>query len=214
MIYLLAGEPRNGKGIMACEFMEQAWLAGRAIITNIALKPGCPFYDDAIMIGDDRFPVYNEATRKGFWEYIRPLKLEGSVLVIDEADVFFDCEDFKGMARGLRNFCKHHGKLKMDCLFIVQNISNLNVRIRRLAGIIWVAEWTWMSAPGFQALAPFIGVEAAKALTTFRRWQFGDVTLRNPIATHKTSYIQVARKFFREPWYDTDQLVGTWGDEL
>lgn len=214
MIYVIVGEPGMGKGVMACEFMEQAWLAGRPVITNIDLLPGCPFYDDALRVGTDDFPIYSDATGLGFWDFIRPYKLEGSVVVIDEADVYFDCTDHSRMGKAVFHAFKHHRKLKLDILLVVQNLANLYVRIRRLTNIVWAAEWTWRTAPGFQFIGDFIGHDWAKHLTSFRRYQFQDISLREPVGCVKMPYSSVARKYFRNPWYDTDQLVGDWSSRI
>lgn len=197
------------------EFMEQAWLAKRPVVTNIKLLEGCPFYNDAIEVGTDEFPIWDNAKQVGFWDFIRPYRLEGACLVFDEADVFFDCTDHSQFGKACHVALKHHRKLGLDLLFIVQNVSNLYVRIRRLTNIVWGAEWTWKSAPGYQDIARFTGERFAKNLTKFRRWQFQDISMGRPVSVHDIPYREVAAKYFVDPpWYDTDQLIGEWSSKL
>lgn len=214
MIYVIVGDPGMGKGIMACEFMEQAWLAGRPVVTNIDLLPACPFYDEAVKVGTPDFPIYDERSGLGFWDFIIPYGLKGAVCVFDEADVFFDCSDHSKMGKAVNVALKHHRKLKLDILLVVQNLSNLYVRIRRLCNIVWAAEWTYRTAPGFQYIGEIIGQEWAKRLTSFRRFQFQDISLRDPVGVTKMSYSAVKAKYFDNPWYDTDQLVGDWTSRI
>lgn len=216
MIYLLAGEIGSGKTLYSMEVMDQAARRGRDIMTNIDLLPGCWFAERAIRIGGQDAPIYDEEDNIGFWNTWSVLRehLKAPLIVIDEADIEFDCKNHSKLGSELFRWLKQSRKLNVDIVFICQNLNNLHNRIRRLAQVTWVCEWSWVSAPGYQTiLAPVIGTEAAKALTHYRRWQFSDAGCRQLVGIDALSYTSVARKYFRDPWYDTDQLLGDWSHE-
>ncbi|MCC7168684.1 MAG: hypothetical protein IT565_14050 [Rhodospirillales bacterium] len=214
-IMVVVGDPGNGKGIYSMSLIEQVVLSGRALYTNIELTTDCPYQGDVARIDDPagNWPVYRgNPPREGkrasddymaFWHYTLP----GSVVIIDEADLYFDCSDFSAMGRDIRAFLKQHRKLGLDLIFIVQNLANLYVRIRRLATAFDYCEWTWRSKAWPQKLANLIGRERAINLTWFTRSRYRDelFTPGGHLGDGFLSYKQASRFF---GWYPTDQLIG------
>ena len=128
MISVIGGEPGNGKGVFAMSVIEQACLAGRPVYTNIGLTVKCPFYDRVVEIDTADDPVYRGSPGgvagsgkvvkasddyRAFWHYALP----GAVVIIDEADLYFDCTDHSVVGRDFRAFLKQHRKLGMDTIF-------------------------------------------------------------------------------------------------
>lgn len=214
-IYVVLGDPGNGKGIYAMSLVEQTVLSGRKLYTNIELTEQCPYQEDVARIDDDagNWPVYRGTPAKdgksasddyvAFWHYTLP----GSVVMIDEADLYFDCTDHSGMGRDVRAFLKQHRKLGLDLIFIVQNLANLYVRIRRLATAYDYCEWTWRSKAWPQKLAVLIGHKRAMNLTWFVRSRYRDDRFSEGghLGDGFLSYEQASRYF---GWYPTEQLLG------
>lgn len=213
MIYALLGDMGSGKGIFSMEMMEQQWRIGRTIATNMELLPGCPFHEQAIRIGTKEWPIVGDDLC--IWDYAHLLR--GAFILIDEADIDFDCSDHAKLERRAKAWLKHSRKMGQDIVFVLQNLSNLAVRIRRLIQLVWVCEWTYRSAPGFQMLGnvlggvvgPEKGQAIAKGLTKYIRYQYASIELTRMIEMTEFPYNSVANKFFREKWYDTDQIIGS-----
>jgi hypothetical protein len=210
MIYGLVGGLGHGKGIFSCEIMEQAAATGRRIVTNMELTEHCPFYRKSVLIGTKEWPLMSPSL--SIWDYA-PELLRGAFILIDEADIDFDCADHKSFEKGAKAWLKHTRKLGQDVVFVLQDINNLNVRIRRLINIVWACEWTWRSEPGWQMLGrlPFMTRERAKQLTRFRRYQFNSWTCnpKSMVGCVTERYGYIAAKYFKNPWYRTDQIIGS-----
>lgn len=211
---VIAGGLGDGKTLYALEIMEQMVARGRIVLTNIELTPRCPFYDRVVSIGrvGDEIPVLEEIETLGrrgrskeeipyraFWHYIA--RVPGCVVVIDEADMWFDCTDHSKLGRDLRAYLKMARKLKHDLYFIVQHVSNLYVRIRRLSHQFVVC-WNkgsrdWLFREGWlpRKWAPF---ERAA-------YPSEDIVPGTEIAYGRISYEEAKVMF---GWYRTDQLVG------
>jgi hypothetical protein len=220
-ISILAGDPGNGKGVLAMSFIEQAVLSGRQVYTNIQLREACPYFDRVALIDDPagNWPVYRGTPagrdHKGrmqeasddymaFWHYVQP----GSIVMVDEADAYFDCTDHSTVGQDIRLFHKQHRKLGVDMIYIVQNISNFYIRIRRLAQRFMLAEWNWRSMRFFQNAAQWIGQDRAMAMTRFLRAEFRseDFSERSYIGGAYVTYGEAKRRFFN--WYYTEQILG------
>ena len=143
------------------EAMEQSWQQDRKIVTNIELLPGCPFHNEAIRIGTEEWPVVGE--KYSLWDYAPDL-FQDAFIVIDEADVDFDCAEQK-LEQAAKIFLKYARKDGIDIVFILQSLENLNVRLRRLIQRYWFCDHTWRSAPVCQYLGRLIGDERARKLT-------------------------------------------------
>jgi hypothetical protein len=193
--------------------IEQAVLSGRPVVTNIELTRRCPYYDRVALIDTEEFPIYRgkpalhgkpaSSDYLAFWHYVP----NGAVVIIDEADSYFDCSDHSAMGHDIRQFFKGLRKLDMDIVCIVQKLPNLYVRIRRVAERFTVCEWTWRSMRILQRMAAWIGVERAMRLSRFIRSEFSDEPFCEftHLADGYISY-QEAVRFF--DWYGTKQLVG------
>lgn len=203
MITGVFGGPGSGKTLYALFLMEQAALAGRPIYSNIALTPACWFQSRVALIDTPEFPVVRgEPTdRKGrrnpdylaYWHYIR----RDSVVVIDEANIYFDCSDFGSFASDARQFHQQHRKFGIDVIYLCQNLPNLWVRIRRLLGRFILCEWNYRSSRVFKHCPIW--------LSRFLRSEFGDELFRDHRGDGYFTYRE-ARRFF--PWYETEQLLG------
>jgi hypothetical protein len=220
-IIIVSGDPGNGKGIKAMQFLEQAHASGRQIYTNIKLRPECPFADDVALLDDPegKFPVYRGTPagrdHKGrqqpasedycaFWHYVVP----NSVVMLDEADAYFDCSDHSAVGADIRLFHKQHRKLKIDLIYIVQSVENLYIRIRRLTQRFVHVEWNWRSMAMFQQMAGVMGVDRTMLWTRFLCGEFGkaDLSPKSFLSAGYISYREARDKYFK--WYDTEQIIG------
>jgi len=186
------------------------------VYTNIELMPACPFFDRVARVDDveGQFPIYRGRPGKegnpaspdycAFWHYVLP----GGVVIVDEADAYFDCTDHSAVGADIRLFHKQHRKLGLDLIYIVQNIQNLYIRIRRLAQRFVLCEWNWRSGRLFQMLGGFVGMERAMNMSRFLRADFGceDFSPRSHISDGYITYPEAREKYFR--WYTTEQLLG------
>jgi hypothetical protein len=136
-----------------------------------------------------------------FWEYI----VRGALVVVDEADLYFDCSDHGAMPREVRRFHKLSRKIECDVVYIVQNFENMYVRIRRLATRHIVCEYTWRSMRVFRYLEMLVGMEAARRLGRFVRSEFSDQALRDHRGDGYFTFAESQQYF---GWYDTKQLLG------
>lgn len=206
MIAVITGSPGAGKGVFAMTLLEQLVSTGRPVLTNITLSEACPFHNDVGLLSDDQVMSVGKGggVDQAFWHFCP----RGSAVVLDEADVWFDCSDHTRMAAEVRLFLKQHRKWAMDVFFIVQRLENLYVRIRRLAQRFIVCEWTWRSFRALRWLEQVLGTEGAMRWSRFVRAEFGDEDLRDLL---DVSYIRYddARRYFA--WYETDQIVGAGG---
>lgn len=196
---VLCGQKGSGKTLYALSLLEQAVRAGRPTFTNIRLTAECPYVSRVGWLNDHDSCVFgnNKVTGKyeAFWHYL-PL---GSVVVIDEADNYFDCADHAKMDKDFKNYHKQLRKIGHDLIYIVQKVPNLNVRIRRLTDSFVVCEWNYRSQRVFRHLP----ISASR----FLRAEFDEFPFRpqNMTAGGYWDYKTGARFF---PWYWTKQLTG------
>lgn len=214
-VIVVTGDPGNGKGVFAMWLLEQAVASGRAVYSNIRLNDECPFSDRVALLDDDadEWPVYRgkpagngkpaSKDYSAFWHYAQ----RDSVIVIDEADLYFDCKDQDAMGKDIRKYLKEHRKRRHDVIFIVQRVENLYVRIRRLAQRFIVCEWTWRSLRMLQMMAGLIGEQAAMRLSRFVRVEFAseEFSPMSYMTDGAISYKDAQRYF---GWYDTEQILG------
>jgi len=217
-IVVVLGPTGHGKGLFSMQVLEEAVLSGRPVYTNYELLPGCPYVDRVARIDDDggNWPVYRgKPPRDGkkpsddymaFWHYTVP----GSVVIIDEADTYFDCSDHSDMGHDIRRFHKQHRKLGLDLIYIVQNCENLYVRIRRLTQRFVICEWNFRSFRFMQTLAGWIGVDRVKRMSRFLRSEFGSDSFSpsSHLCDGFLSYREAEEKYFQKAWYRTEQLIG------
>lgn len=204
-IRVICGHIGQGKTLYALSLLGQAVEAGRPTFTNIRLVGG-PYADRVGFLDDDECLVCGEHPRdvdkksgkpryEAFWHYLP----KGSVVVIDEADWYFDCGDFSRMGKDVRQYHKQVRKLGHDLIYIVQHVPNLYVRIRRLVTSFVVCEWNYRTSRLFEKLP--IG------WSRFLRSEFSadDFSPRNHTADGFWTYSEGAAFF---PWYRTDQMLG------
>jgi hypothetical protein len=235
MIYIVGGDIGSGKTLYALFMMQRAAESGRPIYTNIQLTKACPYYSHAALIDTPEFPVAPDADaiasqpcwkcgapakkprgKAGvfeapeveakeqysfYWEYIVP----GALVVVDEADLYFDCSDHGAMPREVRRFHKLSRKIECDIVYIVQNFENMYVRIRRLATRHIVCEYTWRSMRVFRYVEMLVGMEKARRLARFVRSEYSDANLTRHRGDGYFTYME-SSEFFG--WYDTKQLLG------
>lgn len=220
MIVIVAGMPRNGKGIYAMDLLEQYVQAGRPVYTNIELLPACPYYDKVARIDDDegRWPVYQGTPPNGkkaaskdygaFWHYVLP----GSAVIVDEIDAYIDATEWTAAGKDLRLFHKQHGKLGLDLIYICQHVSRVVSYIRQWCQRFVLCEWNWRSMRMFQRLVPYIGVERAMGMSRFLRSEFVQFPFTEAARQSDVAipYREVAAKYFQpgKAWYRTEQLLG------
>lgn len=209
MITIICGDPGSGKTLYALYLMQDAVRSGRKLYTNIELLPACPFASRAAKIDEEKWPILHgepgKPDYKAFWHYVLP----GSVVVIDEADAWFDCTDHGSLPRDIRLFHKQHRKLGLDLIYLVQNLKNLYVRIRRMAGRYIVCEWNYRSSRTVQLLG--------KSWSRFLRGEFTS-ELFTPGNMTGEGYFTYAEASAMFNWYRTDQLLGDtkfyrWNDD-
>jgi hypothetical protein len=198
MIYILSGDIGSGKTLHALEWMKHAVFAGRPVFTNIQLLPLCPFHDQVYFMDDVEWPVLvgegpGDPSYKAWWHFTPP----GSLVIVDEADLYFDCGEHSRLGKDVKSVHKMIRKIEVDIVYIVQNIKNLYVRIRRLASRFIVCEWTYRTSPLFTYMP--------KSFSRFIRSEFMDDTLTMHSRDGHISYREASLMF---GWYRTKQLLG------
>jgi predicted DCC family thiol-disulfide oxidoreductase YuxK len=147
MITLVVGEMGSGKTLYALNFIRAAVTSRRPVFTNIALKPDCPFADKVALIGDEQFPIAarqrNAAGHQYFWNYISAPR---SVVVLDEANIYFDTSMHREMEREAIEAMQYIRKAGMDLVLLCHTIDNLWVRVRRMAARFIVCDHNWRSS--------------------------------------------------------------------
>ncbi len=207
MIYVVGGDLGAGKSLWAMDMMRRACDAGRPVYTNIDLLPAAPFHSQVARIDTPEWPVFRERQTPeqvcAWWEYA----VDGALVVVDEADLYFDCTDNSKMGKDCRAAHKMIRKVGWDIIYIVQNVPNLYVRIRRLASRFIVCEHTWRTVRAFRWLEAALGPKRAIRYSRFIRAEFGSEDL-SPLSQRGEGFYSYseAEEFFG--WYETTQLLG------
>lgn len=220
-VWVIAGRQRNGKNLFSLDIMHQAHTAGRLLYCNFDLLPACPFADDAVRIGTPEYPIFHDpqfgvsrARRRpglvrAFWDYVR----DDSVVVVDEADMEFDCMEWGGFDADARIAAKEIGKRGIDLYLVCQKVENLYNRwCRQADGVIW-CEWNWRSPPWWLRQARRLMGPRAIYMSSFRRFEFSSIEMKPRHFRRGASipYHELEARYFRAPWYDTRARRG---DEL
>ena len=211
-IAVITGPTGSGKTLYALQLLEQQAVAGRPCYTNIQLTPACPWSRRVALMDDDRWSVYRGSPAvKGksaaskdymaFWHYVVP----GSFILVDEADLYFDCTDYGSMGNDIRQFHKQHRKLGLDIVYIVQSLQNLYCRIVRLAQKIVVCDWDYRSNPMLPLLERLVG--QGKRLSRYHRWEFYELppSEKSFVGKGWMSHREASRYF---SYYKTEQIIG------
>lgn len=198
MITCVCGLPGEGKSLYLVWLINQFAQAGRLVATNLELLPAHPAYDKVIRIDTEDYPVVS--MNRCFFSYLPP----GCVVVIDEADIYFDATDHAKIVSQVRIYFKQHRKRGDTVILCCQRPANMWVRIRRLVG-----EWIWCHKDGGSDQAVgFVWYLIPKFMHRFRRASFAGETMR------QTDFIRAASFSMKEAqqmygWYKTEQLIGT-----
>jgi hypothetical protein len=213
MIYLISGDIGSGKTLKVMQWMEQAAAAGRFIATNILLREDCPFHDDVALIDTPQYPIARdddeqksatgEVPYNYFWEYIP----REALVVIDEADIYFDSSDHGKMKRACKIYHKQLRKFRHDLVYIVQRNSNMYKRIRDLAGRYIYAENTYRTRRIFRMLDGIVGEKVSQYLSRFNYYEFADPSLdwSQVRGSGHFTYAEASQYFGH---FDTEQLLG------
>ncbi len=211
MIQVVCGLPGEGKTLYCSWLIEQlACVQSRRVVTNIELTEKHKAYELAYRIdypdpenpGVIKYPI---VSHEGcFFNWFDDG--QGSVFVIDEADIFFDASDHAKILKQVKIYFKQHRKRKDDIILIVQFPENLWVRIRRL-----VNEWVWCyrdsklnpppGIPGF--LFDFIPDD----LLRFNRNTYAKASMQ-PASLIRSGYITTAEARKLYGTFVTEQLIG------
>jgi hypothetical protein len=209
MIYLLVGDLGSGKTIKVLPWMESAVRAGRYVATNIQLTEKCWFHDRVALIGSRDYPVALEddepAGKYGyryFWQYVP----KGALIVIDEADIWFDSSAWGDFGKACKWYHKMVRKFKHDVVYIVQRSSNLYKRIRDLAGRTILCENTYRTKRIFRYFDRLLGEERSRLMSRFIYWEFSDPECRGVCRGEGHFTYEEASRYFG--WYDTEQMLG------
>ncbi|HEV2293803.1 MAG TPA: zonular occludens toxin domain-containing protein [Tepidisphaeraceae bacterium] len=207
MIYVVGGDLGSGKSLWSMDMMQIAARMGRPIYTNINLLPACPFHDRVALIDTPEWPVFRERKTENevcaWWEYA----VDGALIVVDEADLYFDCTDNSKMGKDARAAHKMIRKVGWDIIYIVQNVPNLYVRIRRLASRFIICEHTYRTLRVFRWIELALGKQRALSLSRFIRAEFGSEKLE-PGSHRGDGYYSYNEASVFFGWYETKQLLG------
>ena len=198
MITCVCGLPGEGKSLYLVWLINQFAQAGRVVATNVDLRPECPAYDKVFKIDTDDYPICE--INKCFFTYLPP----GCVVVIDEADVYFDASDHAKIVEQCRIYFKQHRKRGDTVVLCCQRPANLWVRIRRLVG-----EWVWChrDGPGDQLAMGWWWYLIPKAMWRFRRCSFAGESMRE-MDQLRSAYFSMGEAEQLYGWYYTEQLIG------
>lgn len=131
----------------------------------------------------------------------------GVEIYLDEADYLFDCSEHQNIAKEYKAWLKFHRKKSQRIIFVVQNLKNLWVRIRRMSQtfqLCWhdykMPHWLWTILP--QSASRWWCTEfASEEMLT--RWMNGGGKGCKPLREGYEWFNQ-GREVFG--WYNTKQL--------
>lgn len=130
----------SGKTAMAVERAMWHLLAGGTVVTNIRMIAdklaewmagyGLEFDPARLVIIDDCEDVYKHA--------VTGTETITAMFVIDEVDIEHDARDWEKTTRVQKTFGKMVRKLKIEVIYIAQDIDNIDKSFRRLANYIYI----------------------------------------------------------------------------
>lgn len=191
MISGIVGLPGSGKSLYACEIIMAELNRDRWVATNLPLLPAFPAYDHPKLIG------CSDGEAMEFWKWLP----RGGVVVLDEADIFWDAADFNQFSGDARIYWKTHRHKRHDIYLIAQSADNFFVRIRRQVQRWIVCEHTMRTRPAMRwLLSPILGRDLTLSLSSFLRCEFGAKIKGNPVNYSGIGYVSASRRF---GWYDS-----------
>jgi len=164
-IALYAGTVGGGKSFSAVRQMLECLAAGRYVTSNIRLLwPGVVAYCKAYWNIEPSEGLYTYLdTREKCWQ-ANKYTVEGkegaeSLLVLDECNLLFPARGWKANAENAQEFLDwavQSRKYGVDCIFIIQNVKNLDVTIARQAATEWrFRDWRKVKLPFLSSWAPW-----------------------------------------------------------
>lgn len=203
MISFIVGNNGSGKSLYAVWLMRQFCLQGQTVYTNIELLPAHPNFDDIHFLESDQ--VYNPKTKEMFFDFMQP----GAVAILDEAAVYFDCDDRKSLKR-LNDYINQHRKRDLwghNLFFVQQRLASMFNRVRDigseyiyclnesdrcpLGGADWMTRTVWSCWPD--------------VLKRYRRYVYSSKAMRHEDLVETGSFTK-AEAAVMYPWYRTDAI--------
>ncbi|MEM6538817.1 MAG: zonular occludens toxin domain-containing protein [Pseudomonadota bacterium] len=201
MIQCICGLPGNGKTLYAVWLAHELISQGRRVATNIEITGSFPYADQIYRIGCDNYPI---VSKEGCYFNWFPGE---TVFIIDEADAYFDSEDWGKIASQNKLYLKQHRKRGDDVIFLLQYPTNLWVRIRRM-----VNEWVWCRKDGELNIGQgfidsMIYSMLPEKMRRFRRASYVNETML-PNQFIRGGHFTFAEAEQIYGWYKTEQLIG------
>lgn len=189
----LCGPLGGGKGLFAMELLDM-YSPLRPCFTNMTILPGAPFYKS--------IRPMQSAEVWDVEQYPR-----GSFLLIDEADLFFWSQDYRKLGKKALPFMKLVRKRHIGVVFVCQRLANLYNVFRDLSQRHYWVDNTLRSNPVVSMIGRLTHPSVSQAIALFSRREFSDPQYKDRSSFRVWPYRYFARKYFREPWFDTDQDV-------
>jgi zona occludens toxin (predicted ATPase) len=137
MIEIYEGRLGGGKTYSATIRIVEELAKGRQIFTNVTLKwEAVKAYVEkkwGVMLSDEQFVTLEYGQIKRFREFIT----RDSLVVIDEAHLWFNARDWSQTDRDVLAMLTQSRKIKVDVIFISQSAANIDKQFARLVQYIW-----------------------------------------------------------------------------
>ena len=142
MIELYEGKMGSGKTLSAVQRILEYLAAGGQVSTNIELKvPACQQYcldTFGVVFSCFSLIIFERGKVAEFFHHVPSGTPEKpGLVVVDEAQEFFNARDWKKQGREFLSFLWQSRKLCVDIIFISQHCNNLDKQAVRLLQYIW-----------------------------------------------------------------------------
>jgi len=134
------GSLGSGKTALACERAMLRLLQGGTVVSNIewhrdALRKW--FHEEhGLEFDDERLINYEDGV--DFWKHaVKGNDNLATMLLVDEAHVEHDCADHKKTQFEEKLLNTMARKLKIDLVYITQDMDNVNAKFRRMKQVVW-----------------------------------------------------------------------------
>ena len=131
MLSVLCGLPGSGKTNLATQIAVKEMKRGRPVFSNYPIKA-------KLRLGFNKYVTLTSKVleKKMFKEYAFP---EGSLLIIDEVQNWFNSRFFKEMGKEQLAFFTGHRHMSTDILCTVQHPARMDITLREIAdSFIWI----------------------------------------------------------------------------